>query len=52
MAAKFEHDLDTALKSLTIKDYRIELRARGVSPAGSQETLRLRLKENMLETKD
>ncbi|GLC35207.1 hypothetical protein PLESTB_000565900 [Pleodorina starrii] len=45
-------EVDALLKPLTIKDMRVQLRIRGLSPAGGLEALRDRLKENMLETKD
>lgn len=45
-------ELDQLVKPLTIKDLRVQCRARGVSPAGSMETLRDRIKEHMLATKD
>ncbi|KAG1671398.1 hypothetical protein FOA52_011895 [Chlamydomonas sp. UWO 241] len=45
-------DLDQMLRALNHKDLRIQTRARGLSPAGSQEALRDRLKEAMIETKD
>lgn len=45
-------DVDKLLKSLTIKDLRIQCRGRGLSPAGGKEQLSDRLKEHMLATND
>ncbi|KXZ48333.1 hypothetical protein GPECTOR_28g739 [Gonium pectorale] len=45
-------EVDALLKPLTIKDLRVQLRARGLNPAGGLEALRERLKETMFETKD
>ena len=45
-------DVDSMLKALTQKDLRVQLRARGESPAGGIESLRERLKEVMVATKD
>jgi hypothetical protein len=45
-------DLDQILRALNHKDLRIQTRARGLSPAGSQEALRDRLKEAMVATND
>ncbi|GFR45256.1 hypothetical protein Agub_g6362 [Astrephomene gubernaculifera] len=45
-------EVDALLKPLTIKDLRVQCRARGLSPAGGIEALRERLKEAMVETKD
>mmetsp|Transcript_18158 Transcript_18158/g.39097 ORF Transcript_18158/g.39097 Transcript_18158/m.39097 type:complete len:167 (-) Transcript_18158:468-968(-) len=45
-------DVDQLLRPLTIKDFRVQLRARGLSPAGGIETLRERLKEAMITSKD
>ncbi|KAK9916510.1 hypothetical protein WJX75_003536 [Coccomyxa subellipsoidea] len=44
--------LDDSLKGLLLKDLRIQCRARGVSPAGSRESLIQRIKEHMIETQD
>jgi SPIRAL1-like protein len=44
--------LDKMIKQMTIKDLRVQCRVRGVSPAGSKETLEQRLKENMFATND
>ncbi|KAG2499562.1 hypothetical protein HYH03_002507 [Edaphochlamys debaryana] len=44
--------VDNLLRPLTIKDLRVQCRARGLTPAGGIEALKDRLKENMLETKD
>lgn len=45
-------EVDRLLNSLTIKDYRIQCRARGLTPAGGNEALKERLKEHMLATGD
>lgn len=45
-------EVDNVLRPLTIKDLRVQSRARGLSPAGGVEALRDRLKENMLSTGD
>lgn len=52
MTAMSSIELDDHLKVLLLKDLRIQCRARGISPAGSRETLMQSLKENMLETGD
>lgn len=44
--------LNDMLKGLLLKDLRIQCRARGVSPAGSRESLMERIKEHMIETQD
>lgn len=44
--------LNDMLKGLLLKDLRIQCRARGVSPAGSRESLIERIKEHMIETQD
>lgn len=43
-------DIDQIVRPLLLKDLRAELRLRGQSPAGGQEELRARLKENMMVT--
>uniref|UniRef100_A0A7R9V5W1 SAP domain-containing protein n=1 Tax=Chlamydomonas euryale TaxID=1486919 RepID=A0A7R9V5W1_9CHLO len=40
------------IKSLTIKDLRVQTRARGLSPAGCMDTLRERLTDHMLSSQD
>ena len=45
-------EVEQLLRPLTIKDLRVQCRTRNISPAGSIDTLRLRLQENMVETKD
>eukprot|EP01025_Chloroclados_australasicus_P016474 TRINITY_DN1828_c0_g1_i1.p1 TRINITY_DN1828_c0_g1~~TRINITY_DN1828_c0_g1_i1.p1 ORF type:complete len:258 (-),score=29.33 TRINITY_DN1828_c0_g1_i1:266-1039(-) len=45
-------DVDNYLKGLMLKDLRIQCRLRGVSPAGSKETLTERLREYMTSTQD
>jgi hypothetical protein len=52
MASMSSIELDDHLKVLLLKDLRIQCRARGISPAGSRETLLQSLKENMLQTGD
>jgi SPIRAL1-like protein len=46
-----EH-VDKMVKQLILKDLRVQCRVRGVSPAGSKETLEQRLKEHMFATND
>ena len=41
-----------AVRPLTLKDLRLQLRARGLTPAGGFDTLRQRLEEHMAETGD
>ena len=41
-----------AVRPLSLKDLRLQLRARGLTPAGGLDTLRLRLEEHMAETGD
>jgi SPIRAL1-like protein len=45
-------DVDKLLKSLMLKDMRIQCRGRGLSPAGGKEQLTDRLKEHMIATND
>lgn len=45
-------EIDQLLRPLTIKDFRVQCRARGLSPAGGLETLRDRLRDHMVSTKD
>lgn len=45
-------EIDNMLRPLLLKDLRVQLRARGLSPAGSIEPLRQRLKEHMLSSGD
>jgi len=45
-------DVDQVLRALTVRDFRVQCRLRNLSPAGSQETLKERLKEHMLATGD
>lgn len=45
-------DVEQMLKPLHQKDLRIQCRLRGLSPAGSRETLAERLKDHMLATRD
>eukprot|EP00884_Botryococcus_braunii_P020278 jgi/Botrbrau1/6934/Bobra.0215s0013.1 len=52
MGVLCETELDDFLKVLLLKDLRIQCRARGISPAGSRETLLQTLKDNMLQTGD
>lgn len=44
--------VDQLIKALTLKELRVQLRARGLQPAGGQEALSDRLKQHMIETKD
>jgi hypothetical protein len=46
------HEVDRMLKNLLEKDLRIQCRARRLSPAGGKDSLRERLKEDMLEKND
>lgn len=52
MASLTGAEVDQLLRPLTVKDLRVQLRVRGQTPAGSIDTLRQRLKDHMLETKD
>lgn len=52
MGAMTETDLNDMLKGILLKDLRIQCRARGISPAGSRETLLQTLKADMLKTGD
>ena len=45
-------EVHDALKPLMLQDLRIQCRARGISPAGSRQTLLERLGEHMMATKD
>jgi len=45
-------EIDSLLKPLTLRDLRVQLRAREQSPAGGQEALRDRLKEHMVSSND
>lgn len=45
-------ELDRMLKSIMLKDMRIQCRARGLSPAGGKEQLTERLREHMIATND
>ncbi|GMH32562.1 hypothetical protein BSKO_00396 [Bryopsis sp. KO-2023] len=45
-------DVDAFLRPILLKDCRVQLRARGLSPAGSREVLAQRLKEAMVATGD
>lgn len=40
------------VRPLTIKDLRVQCRARGISPAGGRDTLAQRLEEHMAATGD
>lgn len=52
MGAMTETELNDMLKTILLKDLRIQCRARGISPAGSRETLLQTLKADMLKTGD
>lgn len=41
-----------AVRPLSLKELRLQLRARGLTPAGGLDTLRARLEEHMAETGD
>ena len=41
-----------SVRPLSLKDLRLQLRARGLTPAGGLDTLRQRLEEHMAETGD
>ena len=41
-----------AVRPLSLKELRLQLRARGLTPAGVLDTLRMRLEEHMAETGD
>ncbi|PNH10304.1 Protein SPIRAL1 [Tetrabaena socialis] len=45
-------EIDSLLRALTLKDLRVQCRARGLTPAGNLEVLRDRLKEVMIESQD
>lgn len=45
-------DVDNYLKPVMLKDLRVQLRARGLSPAGSRDVLVAKLKESMVSSKD
>mmetsp|Transcript_30661 Transcript_30661/g.67918 ORF Transcript_30661/g.67918 Transcript_30661/m.67918 type:complete len:234 (-) Transcript_30661:694-1395(-) len=45
-------DIDNMIRPLLLKDLRVQLRLRGLNPAGGLEPLRERLKEHMLATGD
>ena len=49
MTQSLEQEIQAALKPMMIPDLRQALRARGLSPAGSIETLRERLTEHMIK---
>lgn len=46
------NDMNSYLRPVMVKDLRTQLRARGLSPAGSRESLVERLKEAMMESGD
>ncbi len=52
MGVLCETEIDDFLKVLLLKDLRIQCRARGISPAGSRETLLQTLKAHMLQSGD
>eukprot|EP00798_Chlamydomonas_sp_ICE-L_P005972 gene5972-5257_t len=45
-------EVDLLLKPLTVKEFRIQLRARELSPAGGSEQMQERLKDRMLSSGD
>jgi SPIRAL1-like protein len=48
----FRTSVDEAVKALTMKGLRDNLRARGLNPAGGMDALRARLGDHMVESRD
>lgn len=46
------NDMEAYLRPVMVKDLRVQLRARGLSPAGSRECMVERLREAMIESGD